>query len=1608
MRSWCWLQRSNSEVLVEGAMARIFVSHSSADNPSAIALVEWLASAGWDDVFLDLDSTRGIAAGERWEQCLYEAANRCEAVVFLISRAWLSSEWCVREYDLAVRLSKRIFGVIIEVDGVSAMPARLSGTWQLVNLAQGEDHRIFRVTLPSGTEAHVTFSRAGLRRLKVGLGKAGLDPRFFAWPPASDTKRAPYRGMLALEEEDAGIFFGREAPIVAALDQLRRMAAMAPPRIMAILGASGAGKSSFLRAGLLPRLARDDLHFLPLPPIRPTNKVLSGETGLLRSLERAFEAREIPRSRSELRAEVARGAPGVLRLLGDLSKSAAILLNGNAGEGAGNNGANATLPTLVLPIDQGEELFATAGREETDAFLPLLRDLLLTTEFRLIVLMTIRSDAFEQLQSEVAFAEAPATPFNLPPLPLGSYQAVIEGPAERLKESERPLTVEPALTAALLNDLEEGGTKDSLPLLAFTLERLFTEHGGDGALRLSEYLHLGRLKGSIEAAAARVINSREVSDRVPEGSAARIFLMRRAFIPWLAGIDPDTLSPRRRVALLSEIPAESRPLVHLLVAERLLSLDVSAVTGETTVEPAHEALLRQWGLLQGWLDEDMAALSSLEALLRAGRDWVAHQKDEAWLVHAGGRLEDAEALLLRADLAARLDPTDREYLQAARARESAQRDRELEDARRFAEAQRQIAERQQQLTRRTLFGALSAAVLAVVAIITAGYGWQQASEAELQRSEAVKQAGRANVQSKRAVAIAAKEEAARLEAEKQRAAAQEQHAIAERRLREASTSQVQLLAAMTKEQADGGKTALAMLLASAATKLVPNGDLRSTAVLERNAWHACRLNREIASIKAKDPTAALLVGDIALIAERSGRLLMQKIESEFPMQSVDTQIDGLRFLVFDSGSKTIVAASETQIRVSSIGHPPANITLGEKRIATLDLESTSQPRLRVVYQDATVGLYRLDNLSLVETIGHPQNGNVNAALSWDLKKIAYAQQSIAVNDVDTDVHVRLLDANSPEVKLVGHENIVRALALSMDGSVLATGSDDKTIKLWDLKTGTLLRNLEGHSAELRLVVFRSDGAAVASADNHGEIRLWNTATGQQRISPIRGQDDAIVDLRFDPTGNMLISTASDGTVRVWDAREGRETVFSRGIGDSWSEETAWNDAARGTPKNASDLILDRQRCAERLTIGAAPTPKGSNADYLPLAISENGMRVASVGLDGVLTVSDASRTDLVEVDLGLQDRNILGSVQINFSPTLDAVAYFTDRQQAGTTRIGYGIVSLSGAGAIAWSDEPASQIMFTADSKHVLVRLADGRLRGYRVSTGVLLLDTPPAGDNRGGTITTAFDPSLLLILEPGRIKIWDPKTGIDTLQTAPGATLMASLSDDRRYAVISTGDYPEYHFEFWDIVKKARLDVPSALKNFTSDDNGNLRFLQGSDVLVRKISSKIELWHPTDWLIEGKFTIGQYETVVAFDRKLGRIIRNDGNFLSVWSFPEGKALWSHSLPEDASLLGAEPCGTGRRLIFGDTFDPYILDLEAGEILRVLDTGSSSFYYAKCIDKGHQVVIRAADQLSVFDYPSDYAERFAFLSQHLHRCLGASELEQFGLSFLSDNACKPP
>ena len=568
------------------------------------------------------------------------------------------------------------------------------------------------------------------------LGLDALDEQTLPpWPPDWDRDRAPYRGLRPLESIDASIFFGRDGPITEAMERLKNLSLSADKRILVILGASGAGKSSFLRAGLLPRLARSSSRFLPLPAIRPEHSALFGENGLLGVLETALPGR----TRAEIRAAIRGGADQLAPMLTEIGAK------WPHPQGAFDN--SAARLTVILAIDQAEELFRAEGSEQAEALLTLVRDLAHGREQQVVTIFAIRSDSYDALQRARSLEGLAQSALPLLPLPRGAYKDVIEGPARRFAYGGGKLTIEPQLTERLLEDLEKGGG-DALPLLAFTLEQLFLEYRRSGVLRLADYEEFGELRGAIDAAVGRAFRRADADPNIPKDRRARETLLRRGLIPWLAGIDPDTKSPRRNIARRSDIPEEARPLIDLLVEERLLSTDTyliaedepGTITRVATIEPAHEALLRRWGLLEGWIAEDLGLLATLEGIRRAARDWEANGMAEAWLAHQGLRLVEARALDARPDLAAQLDGRDRAYLERCSAREAAaiaerEQARANELARAKAEAERAQAEADRataqarysrQLTR---IIAAAAGVFALVAIAAAALGFIAKREA---------------------------------------------------------------------------------------------------------------------------------------------------------------------------------------------------------------------------------------------------------------------------------------------------------------------------------------------------------------------------------------------------------------------------------------------------------------------------------------------------------------------------------------------------------------------------------------------------------------------------------------------------------------------------------------------------------------------------------------------------------------------------------------------------------------------------------------------------------------------------------------------------------------
>ena len=621
-------------------MARLFISHSSRNNDNAIEIRDWLANNGWDDVFLDLDPERGIVAGQRWKDALQKAAQRCEIVLALISAEWLASPWCKAEIDAARLMGKKVIVALIGIDKAQVPPDLNDEQW---------------IDLTGDPDAY--------RRLKEGLRRGGLDPSSFPFQAG----RRPYPGFAFLEEKDAAIFFGRDAQIVRGLDKIRSLVRAGVDRMLVILGASGSGKSSFFRAGLWPRLKRDDRTWLPLPTIRPERAAISGKFGLAQALQQAMSEtpfadgirqRGLPRSRADIQDFIDKTEDGLVKIFAALRDIAQV---------PGLSGEATPPPTIVLAVDQGEELFNDDGRDEARRFIEILTGAL-KADPHMLAILVMRSDSFPQLQTDARLADLPKDTFTLDMMLEGSYRAVIEGPARLVQPN--PLKIDPQLTDALLQDVSG---QDALPLLAFTLAHLYENYAADNELNLADYEKLGRLKGVIATTVHDAFEEGVAKGELPKDGKAQLALARMAFIPHLARVNPAGQFVRR-IATRTEIPAEARPLIDRLAERRLLIRDRRKVAGEDVevIEVAHEAMLREWRELHDALLEEREFLVAKGQLEQDVAEWRAASES----LRSGALLSGNKLLRARNWLVTRpqdLSVEERQFIKASSDRELSQR-----------------------------------------------------------------------------------------------------------------------------------------------------------------------------------------------------------------------------------------------------------------------------------------------------------------------------------------------------------------------------------------------------------------------------------------------------------------------------------------------------------------------------------------------------------------------------------------------------------------------------------------------------------------------------------------------------------------------------------------------------------------------------------------------------------------------------------------------------------------------------------------------------------------------------------------------------------------------
>ncbi len=339
-------------------MSAIFISHSSKDGKIANEFQSFLQGKGYQSIFLDFDPANGIPAGRDWEQELYNQLRSSKAVLILCSENSMNSNWCFAEITHAKALGKHI------------VPIKIGDC-------------VINTILTSKQILDVTGDKKeDYERLLMSLKLAGLDSKnMFDW----DRTRPPYPGLMSFEEEDAAIFFGREKEIQILTERITKMYQFGGNQMLMILGSSGSGKSSLIKAGVLPRLKKDKERWLIVPTFRhgldPFKELAIGLSALGNEVGVHHDWKNIYNAFKDAVHETHK-LKGIFNQIVD-----EIVIN-----------VSKPNSKIILTIDQAEEFIDSKNDSITTNFVTFLNKILNDSGSRVIVVSTMRSDFLNDFQ----------------------------------------------------------------------------------------------------------------------------------------------------------------------------------------------------------------------------------------------------------------------------------------------------------------------------------------------------------------------------------------------------------------------------------------------------------------------------------------------------------------------------------------------------------------------------------------------------------------------------------------------------------------------------------------------------------------------------------------------------------------------------------------------------------------------------------------------------------------------------------------------------------------------------------------------------------------------------------------------------------------------------------------------------------------------------------------------------------------------------------------------------------------------------------------------------------------------------------------------------------
>ncbi len=1142
----------------------------------------------------------------------------------------------------------------------------------------------------------------------------------------------PYKGLQYFDESDAELFFGRDALTGLLLERLMERL-NSDQRILAIIGASGSGKSSLVRAGLVPALHwQQTTSAWPVLVMTPTAHPLEAIAAIL-----TLETRQ---------------AQAVRKLVDELIQQREALQNSltRVAREAGAEHA-------VLIVDQFEELF-TLCRSETEqsAFVENLVNTAYHPGGTALIVIVLRADFYAQCARFSGLRQV-----------LSQHQEFIGSMTndELRLAIEEPARVghwefESGLVDLLLHDIGavpgQSPEPGALPLLSHALLTTWQRRRGR-ILTLSGYTASGGVRGAIAETAEAVYNDQLEPDQ--REIARQIFLRLTEL-----GGEASTADTRRRVSLdeLVLTPGDRETVHEVLQAladARLITTD------QDTAEVAHEALIREWPTLRNWLEEDREGLRLHRRLTEAAQEWNALELDPEYL-YRGTRL--AQAVEWVEANPHNVNQLERDFLVescAVQEKENqdreAQRQRELESAQKLAETEHARAEEQidssRRLRQRAVFltiALIAAGVLAVAALIS----WQrgvQANHLSNSRELAAAAVNNLQVDPERSALLAlhALDEADTLEARNAlRQAVPELHLLLNIPAHDGGVPDVAY-------SPDGSQ--IASMGAFGEVKLwdAASGELLATLNEDPDQFGGSVVFSPDGETLAGAWATRVILWDLKrreIKATLAGQSIGTTTGYNLGVGQISFSPDGKRLAVanLDGFSKVFDLTTNREILSFSAEELPSKAIVFSPdglRLAT----SGDEGVVRVWDAESGAEIFTWPLGGIIHSVSYSLDGSHLAAASedgsvkvWDaatgdgivsLPRLSGLYDIVFLADgsfatAGQDGTTRVWDPVSGQelLTLAGPTSTVIGVAGSPDGKRIATGAYDGSLRIWDAAPGQELLTIPGHAGIVWNVAYSPDGSRIASASVDGFMKIWDSQTGELLLTLPPGNDPAsgFTTLAFTPDGSQIAGGSVDGTVTLWDSQNG-------------------------------DLLTSLQ---------------GHTNFVLGLAFSPDGGRLASSGWDGTAIVWDLTSGEAITTFKGNIPTAML--VGITFSP--DGNSVFTG---VAEDRSVYQWDAASGVVISEFSGE-SKEIYGTALSPNgglLAAGTQDGEIMLWDVATGANLATwsghaglLPRLVYNQDGTRLASADFDRLA-------KVWDVESGSElfSLYGNTGNVFGVSFSPD-------------------------------------------------------------------------------------------------------------------------------------------------------------------------------------------------------------------------------------